>query len=1075
MKKHLFGLLLAMFLAVGLLPTVAAAETASNVQYRNYDAASGIWNDSEICPSATVVTDTDLTWGDDGNDGWYVVNSNVAMPSRVVVNGNVHLILANGCTLTVNGGIQVQDNDNNPNTPSTNSLTICAQSTGNNMGKLIAQNVGEYDAGIGGNGYNGKDKDGGHGGTVTINGGYMESESHYGAGIGGGGHSDNETGGEGGTITINGGVITITGRSTETTCYGGAGIGGGFSAIGGNGGDILINGGTVAVNNIYDGAGIGGGGGFSIGGDGGNITINGGSIQSGSSAGAGIGGGGGVGTRGGEGGNITITGGSVIATSQDNGAGIGGGRSGNRGQGGAGGQISITGGNVIAISKALDTGDLEDGAGIGGGAAWDGGNGGTVAIGGGIVTATSQGKGAGIGGGYSSRSYGDYTGGNGGIVTITGGTVTATSQGNGEGIGGGSYRNSTNGTEDSGTFQTNDGNAVLFASSIGDKSNIGNWSGVIFEGNEGKVYGSSVKPVADFTIDSGKTLLIPENTTLDISRVSAVNEGSVYVNGTLRGSPLGGNLYYPLVITGGIADKAHPYGNKTYGKAGETITLTGTDIPVGHKAIWNATPTVTFAGDSFSMPTEKVTITATYAPKTYQITYNMNGGDSVSSGTYTYGTPATLPNDVKKSGYIFKGWYASSALTGDPVTAIGTTETGDKSFWAKWEANTYTVAFDTDGGSAIADKTMQWEDTVLTGVATPAKTGWEFLGWKYNDTPVNANTKYSGLGVADTVQYVRLTAQWKDVAAPVISGVENGKTYCLTCTVTVSDNVGVDSVTVDGVAVTLDSNNQFTLSPKDTSQTIIARDAAGNISAEMSVTVNSEHKGGTATCTKKATCIHCGTQYGPLDRNKHDLEYIPAKGATVTATGNKEYWHCKDCRKYFSDANGTNNTTLSDTIISKLPPSIINGSGQSLTAGEWKELTFRSNAAFADFVRVELDGLTVESSRYTVKEGSTIVSLKADYVRTLSAGEHTLSIVSTNGTATTPFTVHAPAASDNSQASPEGNVSASVNTPSANKNPLSVPPTGDDSPLGLWVVALVVSGVLLNILGVVLKKRRSKK
>ena len=103
------------------------------------------------------------------------------------------------------------------------------------------------------------------------------------------------------------------------------------------------------------------------------------------------------------------------------------------------------------------------------------------------------------------------------------------------------------------------------------------------------------------------------------------------------------------------------------------------------------------------------------------------------------------------------------------------------------------------------------------------------------------------------------------------------------------------------------------------------------------------------------------------------------------------------------------------------------------------------------------------------------MSLKADYVRTLSAGEHTLGIVSTNGTATTTFTVHAPTASDNSQASPEGNVSASVNTPSANKNPLSVPPTGDDSPLGLWVVALVVSGVLLNILGVVLKKRRSKK
>lgn len=859
--------------------------------------------------------------------GWYVVKGTITASNRITVNGVVHLILEDDCEFTVNGGIQVQDNDNNPNTPSTNSLTIYAQTTENNMGKLIAQNVGKHDAGIGGNGYNGKDNDGGHGGTVTINGGYIESESHFGAGIGGGSHSDNETGGKGGTITINGGVITITGSSTNR---GGAGIGGGFGAYGGSGGNIIITGGTVTIN-IYDGAGIGGGGGFNIGGDGGNITINGGSIQSGSSAGAGIGGGVGAGTRGGEGGNITITGGSVIATSQENGAGIGGGRSGNRGQGGAGGRIAITGGNVIAISKALDTGELEDGAGIGGGAGMDGGNGGIVDISGGIVTATSQGKGAGIGGGHASGLYGNYAGGNGGSVTITGGTVTATSQGNGEGIGGGSYGNGTNSTADSGTFQTTNGNAVLFANSIGDKSNIDNWTGVIFEGNDGKVYGSSVTPVANFTIDSGKTLLIPQNTALTIS-ITAVNEGCVYVDGTLNGSISnnGGAVYFPLTVNGCTANPINTYNGKTYGKPGETVQL----------------------------------------------------------------TPGTPPE-----GYSLGQWK----ITPDPVA-------------------------------------------------------------------VDANNQFTMPSKALTV-----TAQWKDSTAPVISGVGNGNIYCLTCTVTVTDNVGVTSVTVDGIPVTIDGNNQFVLSPKDTPQTIVAKDAEGNFSEEMIVTVNSEHKGGTATCVEKATCIHCGTQYGLLDTDKHNLEYIPSKGATVTATGNKEYWHCKDCGKYFSDANGTNSITLSDTAISKLPPSIINGSGQSLTAGEWKELTFRSNAAFADFVRVELDGHTVESSRYTVKEGSTIVSLKADYVRTLSAGEHTLGIVSTNGMATTPFTIHAPAATNNSQASLEGNVSASVNTPSANKNPLGVPPTGDDSPLGLWVVTLIVSGVLLIILGVVIKKRRSKK
>lgn len=906
MKKHLFGLLLALFLSVGLLPTVALAE--GEIPYLDETGAR------QNCTSATVVTSSDTTW----TSGWYVVNSNVTIGTaeaeqRVTVEGEVHLILADDCTLTVNGGIQVEGDTRYSGV---NALTIYAQSTGNKMGKLIAQNAAYGYAAIGGG--RGEQADTA-GGIITINGGNVSATSENpSAAIGGGGR---DGGAAGGNITINGGIVTATSRGL------GAGIGG-----------------------------------------------NGGPVNAGS------------------GGIITITGGIVRAESNES---------------------------------------------------------------------------TGIGGGTKHPS----TLGNSGKITITGGTITAiTNSTNAPGIGGNDLKDSNN------SITIANGKAVVFSTSISNKANQDSWSGIIFEGNEGKVYGSSVTPVVDFTIDSGKNLCIPEGSVLNISGISATNEGGIYVAGTLSGSPLGGNLYYPLVLTSDIAaDKAYSYGGKTYGKAGETITLTGTNIPVGNKAIWNTTPTVTFAGDSFSMPAEKMTITATYAPKTYQITYNTNGGDSVSSGTYTYGTGATLPTNIKKAGYTFKGWYASSALTGNPVTTIGPTETGDKAFWAKWKANTYTVKFDTDGGSAIADKTMQWEDTVLTGVATPTKTGWEFLGWKYNDAPVNANTKYSDLGVADTVQYVQLKAQWKDVAAPVISGVENGKTYCLTRTVTVSDNVGVVRVTVDGTPVTVDSNNQFVLSPKETPQAIIAKDAAGNTSAKMIVTVNSEHKGGTATCVKKATCIHCGTQYGPLDRDKHNLEYIPAEGATVTATGNKEYWHCKDCGKYFSDENGMNSVALSDTVISKLPPSIIDGAGQSLTAGEWKELTFRSNAAFADFVRVELDGHTVESSRYTVKEGSTIVSLKADYVRTLSAGEHTLGIVSTNGTATTTFTIHASAASDNSQASPEGNVSASVNTPSANKNPLSVPPTGDDSPLGLWVVALVVSGVLLNILGVVLKKRRSKK
>lgn len=180
---------------------------------------------------------------------------------------------------------------------------------------------------------------------------------------------------------------------------------------------------------------------------------------------------------------------------------------------------------------------------------------------------------------------------------------------------------------------------------------------------------------------------------------------------------------------------------------------------------------------------------------------------------------------------------------------------------------------------------------------------------------------------------------------------------------------------------------------------------------------------------------------------------MPAKAATVTETGNKEYWHCKDCRKYFADENGENEINLDNTVIAKLPPEIIEGKEQSITEGEKSELTFRSNAAYSDFIRVTLDGKTLDEKNYTVKEGSTIVTLKEDFVTTLSAGDHIIGIVSTNGTATTTFTVKAKTAVDNDTKSPQ---------------------TGDNSHMALWIALLFVSGGAVATTGVIKKKKRGK-
>ena len=157
----------------------------------------------------------------------------------------------------------------------------------------------------------------------------------------------------------------------------------------------------------------------------------------------------------------------------------------------------------------------------------------------------------------------------------------------------------------------------------------------------------------------------------------------------------------------------------------------------------------------------------------------------------------------------------------------------------------------------------------------------------------------------------------------------------------------------------------------------------------------------------------------------HTLTKTEATSATCTEPGNVEYWTCDACGKHFNDENGATEIEESKWIIpatghsygddghcmacgavdSDFAPAIIAGANATWQKGSEDGLSFTSNAAFADFLKVQVDGKDVDASNYTVKEGSTIVTLNASYLETLSAGKHTLAIVSDTGTAETEFTV----------------------------------------------------------------------
>ena len=252
------------------------------------------------------------------------------------------------------------------------------------------------------------------------------------------------------------------------------------------------------------------------------------------------------------------------------------------------------------------------------------------------------------------------------------------------------------------------------------------------------------------------------------------------------------------------------------------------------------------------------------------------------------------------------------------------------------------------------------------------------------------------------------------------------------------------------------------------------------------------HSGGEATCVSKAVCEVCKAQYGDVDATnhkhteirdarpateqekgytgdtwcidcnkkiatgseiamlEHKLTLVEAKDATVTEQGNIKYYYCENCGKYFADVAGTKEISLSEAVIQKLPPEIIEGNNATVNNGEKKSLTFRSNAAFADFIRVELDGKTLDEKDYTKAEGSIIVTLNNNFVSTLSVGEHTLGIVSESGTATAKFTVK------------------------ASEIPNESPKTGDDNMVAVWSFAAVLSLAVLGFTTVVSKKKRAK-
>ena len=261
------------------------------------------------------------------------------------------------------------------------------------------------------------------------------------------------------------------------------------------------------------------------------------------------------------------------------------------------------------------------------------------------------------------------------------------------------------------------------------------------------------------------------------------------------------------------------------------------------------------------------------------------------------------------------------------------------------------------------------------------------------------------------------------------------------------------------VTFTCQNNSEHKESPNVTVTSAVKTPATCTESGVTTYTATVDFNGSTYTDTKEASVPATG----------HSLMKTDAKAPTCTEDGNIAYWYCETCDKYFSDETAAEEIGLADTVLEatghsyengkctacgEIDPDfkavIIEGANGSWQKGTKDGLSFTSNAAFAHFLKVHVDGKDLDASDYAVKEGSTIVTLKAEYLETLSVGKHTLAIVSETGTAETEFTIKAAAVADDT----------------------AVPQTGAGSNVALWIAVMLAAGTALT--GTVLYSRKRK-
>lgn len=473
-----------------------------------------------------------------------------------------------------------------------------------------------------------------------------------------------------------------------------------------------------------------------------------------------------------------------------------------------------------------------------------------------------------------------------------------------------------------------DGSSAIIAGSRGTVTmNVGNIVGCSTSGVGGAVSarngtfimngGSIIGCKTDFTggavyVLNGKFIMNSGSITNCVVTSPAGDGGAVYISNDSTFTMTGGSIADCTAVNGSALYLKNGTMNAGGGTVGGTVVLERNSTIQGSGSTFSGLIINNDAQTQFSGAHSPLGIVGEEPVGANGYSYHKvafdTAGGNMSHTTRYFLQGKDISNEIKpdpRTGYTFGGWNKADGTAWDHASD---TVTDNITLYAKWTANTYTVTFDSTGGSAVDAQPVAYGEKAKKPAA-PQKTGYAFGGWYLGDT------KYDFAAVV--TEDMTLTAKW------TVCG-HKGSTAQPTCTDAVKCTVCGSTLPALGHtwgAWTSNGNGTHTRACKRDSahtETKSCVDADRDHMCDACGQTISGHTGGTATCTAKAVCSVCGQSYGAVDTANHDLKHTAAKEPGAFVTGRIEYWTCRTCGKYFADAGGAKEISRDDIIIPRL-------------------------------------------------------------------------------------------------------------------------------------------------------------